>query len=41
MYQTYGVKCETIATDLLKAATKNGGGGRNVVTATPSSTTSR
>jgi hypothetical protein len=33
MYQTYGVKCETIATDLLDAATKNGGGGRNVVTA--------
>ena len=35
MYQTYGVKCETIATDLLNAATKNGGGGRNVVTARP------
>lgn len=31
MYQTYGVKCETIATDLLDASTKNGGGGRNVV----------
>jgi mannosyltransferase len=35
MYQTYGVKCETIATDLLDAATKNGGGGRNVVTSHP------
>ena len=35
MYQTYGVKCETIATDLLEAATKNGGGGRNVVTSHP------
>ncbi len=31
MYQTYGVKCETIATDLLTSSTKNGGGGRNVV----------
>jgi mannosyltransferase len=31
MYQTYGVKCETIATDLLNASTKNGGGGRNFV----------
>ncbi len=35
MYQTYGVKCETIATDLLDDATKNGGGGRNVVVARP------
>jgi mannosyltransferase len=35
MYQTYGVKCETIATGLLDAATKNGGGGRNVVTSHP------
>ncbi len=35
MYQTYGVKCETIASDLLSTATKNGGGGRNVVTAHP------
>ena len=35
MYQTYGVKCEQIATDLLDAATKNGGGGRNVVTSHP------
>jgi mannosyltransferase len=35
MYQTFGVKCETIATDLLNAATKAGGGGRNVVTARP------
>jgi mannosyltransferase len=35
MYQTYGVKCETIATDLLDVATKNGGGGRNVVTSHP------
>ncbi len=34
-YQTFGVKCETIATDLLNAATKAGGGGRNVVTARP------
>ncbi len=31
MYETYGVKCETIATDLLNASTKNGGGGRNYV----------
>ena len=31
MYQTYGVKCETIATDLLNASTKGGGGGRNCV----------
>ena len=30
-----GCKCETIATDLLDAATKNGGGGRNVVTSHP------
>lgn len=35
MYQTYGVKCETIATELLNSATKNGGGGRNVVTSHP------
>jgi mannosyltransferase len=35
MYQTYGVKCEQIATDLLDSATKNGGGGRNVVTSHP------
>ena len=35
MYQTFGVKCETIASDLLNAATKAGGGGRNVVTARP------
>jgi mannosyltransferase len=33
MYQTYGIKCETIATDLLAASTRNGGGGRNVVIA--------
>jgi len=32
MYQTYETKCETIASDLLAAATKAGGGGRNVVT---------
>jgi hypothetical protein len=32
MYQTYQTKCETIASDLLIASTKNGGGGRNVVT---------
>jgi uncharacterized membrane protein len=31
-YQTYGIKCETIASDLIDAATKAGGGGRNVVT---------
>jgi hypothetical protein len=31
MYETYGVKCETIATDLLNASTKGGGGGRNYV----------
>jgi mannosyltransferase len=35
MYQTYSIKCETIATDLLQTATKNGGGGRNVVTSHP------
>jgi hypothetical protein len=34
-YQTYGIKCETIATDLLEASGKNGGGGRNVVTSHP------
>ena len=34
-YQTYSIKCETIATDLLETATKNGGGGRNVVTSHP------
>jgi mannosyltransferase len=33
MYQTYGIKCETIATDLLAASTRAGGGGRNVVIA--------
>ena len=32
MYQTYQTKCETIASDLLAASTKAGGGGRNVVT---------
>jgi mannosyltransferase len=32
MYQSYGIKCEQIATDLITAATKTGGGGRNVVT---------
>src|SRR6202034_4079315 len=32
MYQTYGVKCETIASDLINAATKNGGGGLHIVT---------
>jgi 4-amino-4-deoxy-L-arabinose transferase-like glycosyltransferase len=31
MYENYGIKCETIATDLINSATKNGGGGRNVV----------
>jgi mannosyltransferase len=35
MYQTYGVKCETVASDLLQASTKAGGGGRNVVTQHP------
>ncbi len=35
MYQTYGVKCETIASDLINAATKNGGGGLNIVTNHP------
>ena len=35
MYETFGVKCETIATDLLNAAAKNGGGARNVVTSHP------
>ena len=32
MYQTFGTKCEAIASTLLAAATKSGGGGRNVVT---------
>jgi hypothetical protein len=32
-YQTYGIKCETIASTLLDAATSAGGGGRNVVSA--------
>jgi hypothetical protein len=32
MYQTYGIKCETIASDLSQAATKAGGGARNIVT---------
>ena len=32
MYQTYGTKCETIASDLLAESTSAGGGGRNVVT---------
>jgi hypothetical protein len=32
-YQTYGIKCETIATDLLNASTRAGGGGRNLVIA--------
>ncbi len=32
MYQTYQTKCETIASDLLAASGKAGGGGRNVVT---------
>ena len=35
MYQTFSVKCETIATELLNAATKNGGAARNVVTSHP------
>ncbi len=35
MYETYGVKCETIASDLINAATKNGGGGLNIVTNHP------
>jgi mannosyltransferase len=30
-YQTYGIKCEMIASDLSKAATASGGGARNVV----------
>jgi mannosyltransferase len=34
-YQTYSVKCETIVTDLVQAAEKNGGGARNVVTSHP------
>ena len=32
MYQTYGIKCETIATELADAAVKVNGGARNVVT---------
>jgi 4-amino-4-deoxy-L-arabinose transferase-like glycosyltransferase len=31
MYQAYGIKCETIASELLASATSAGGGGRNVV----------
>jgi mannosyltransferase len=34
-YQSYGIKCETIASDLLAASTRAGGGGRNVVTSHP------
>jgi mannosyltransferase len=34
-YQTYSVKCETIASELIAAATKAGGGGRNIVTNHP------
>ena len=34
-YQTYGIKCETIAADLLAASTRAGGGGRNVVASHP------
>ncbi len=32
MYQTFGTKCEAIASTLLAAATKAGGGGRDVIT---------
>jgi hypothetical protein len=32
MYQTFGIKCEQIASDLVAAGTAAGGGGRNVVT---------
>lgn len=32
MYQSYGIKCETIVTDLINAATKSGGGARTFVT---------
>ena len=35
MYQTYGIKCETIASDLSAAATKSGGGARNIITNHP------
>jgi hypothetical protein len=35
-YQTYGVKCEQIATLLLTGSTANGGGGRNWITNHPS-----
>jgi hypothetical protein len=35
MYQTYGIKCETIASDLSAAATNSGGGARNIVTNHP------
>jgi hypothetical protein len=34
-YQTFGIKCEQIASDLVTAATKTGGGARNVVTNHP------
>jgi mannosyltransferase len=35
MYQTYSIKCETIATDLAQIAGTHGGGARNVVTSHP------
>jgi mannosyltransferase len=35
LYQTYGIKCEQIAAELLTTATARGGGGRNVVTTQP------
>jgi uncharacterized membrane protein len=34
-YQTYGIRCETIASDLITAAGRTGGGGRNFVTNHP------
>jgi mannosyltransferase len=34
-YETYSIKCETIATDILQTSAKAGGGGRNVVTSHP------
>ncbi len=35
LYQTYGIKCEQIAAELLTTSTARGGGGRNAVTTQP------
>ncbi len=34
-YETFGIRCETIATSLLDTAGKSGGGGRNIVMSHP------